>query len=90
MTVATAMANPLSLPVAIVGTLTYMLASPGAAALPGHGYWGYVDMLAFVVLLAGSWLGMQAATPWVGRIPDKLHAKIYLALLTLVLLTMAL
>jgi uncharacterized membrane protein YfcA len=90
MNIATAMANPLSMPVAIVGTLTYMVASPGAASLPGHGYWGYVDMLAFLVLLAGSWLGMQAATPWVGRIPDKLHAKIYLALLTLVLLTMAL
>ena len=48
------------------------------------------NQLAIVVLLAGSWLGMQAATPWVGRIPDKLHAKIYLTLLTLVLLTMAL
>lgn len=89
MNIATAMANPLSMPVAIVGTLTYMIAAPGAASLPGHWYWGYVDMLAFVVLLAGSWLGMQTATPWVGRIPDKLHARIYLVLLTLVLLTMA-
>lgn len=88
MTQATAMANPLSLPVALVGTAVYMLAGdPGATGL-GAGYVGYVDLIAFAVLTVGAWFGMWLAARWVGRIPDQLHARVYIGLLVLVLLSM--
>lgn len=89
MAYATAMANPLSLPVALAGTLTYMVMAWRNAGLPGGWYLGYVDIPAFAVLTLGSWLGSQLATPLVGRIPDRLHAKVYLGLLAIVLVSMA-
>lgn len=84
MTAATAMANPLSLPMAVVGTVTYMTLDWSERPLAGW-HLGHVDLLASLVLIAGSWLGIRLAAPWIGRIPDRLHAKIYLALLCLVL-----
>jgi len=90
MNLATAMANPLSVPVAVVGTLTYV-AMAGFQQL-GLGPWfaGYVDLLAFAVLILGSLAGMRLATPLIGRIPDRSHARIYIGLLALVLLAMLL
>ncbi|ARP85394.1 sulfite exporter TauE/SafE family protein [Bordetella genomosp. 9] len=87
MTAATAMANPLSLPMALTGTATYVLMQDQSHAL-GAWYAGYVDVRAFVVLAAGSWLGIRVASRWIGRIPDALHARIYLLLLTVVLAVM--
>ncbi|KAA9169239.1 sulfite exporter TauE/SafE family protein, partial [Delftia sp. BR1] len=86
MAAATAMASPLSLPMAVAGTAAYMLASQGAGLGPWHV--GYVDLQAFALLTAGSWTGIRLAAPLIGRIPDALHAKAYLALLGLVLLVM--
>lgn len=86
MAAATAMASPLSLPMAVAGTAAYMLASRGAGLGPWHV--GYVDLQAFALLTAGSWTGIRLAAPLIGRIPDALHAKAYLALLGLVLLVM--
>ncbi len=90
MTLATAMANPLSVPVAVVGTLTYVLLA-GVHPL-GLGPWfaGYVNLPAFALLILGSLLGMRLATPLIGRIPDRLHAGFYIGLLGLVLLAMVL
>jgi uncharacterized membrane protein YfcA len=88
MTQATAMANPLSLPVAMVGTAVYMLAGKSSATGLGAGHVGYVDVIAFAVLTIGAWFGMRLATRWVGRIPDQLHARVYIGLLVLVLLSM--
>ena len=34
------------------------------------------------------WLGIQVASRWIGKIPDRLHAKVYIALLCLVLAVM--
>ena len=87
MTAATAMANPLSLPMAVTGTLAYVLLSRQHVEL-GSGFAGYVDVRAGLALVAGSWLGIRLATPWIGKMPDGLHAKAYLALLTLVLVVM--
>ncbi|MEM8049307.1 sulfite exporter TauE/SafE family protein, partial [Morganella morganii] len=42
----------------------------------------------FMLLIAGSWLGQKLSAPLIGRIPDKLYAKSYLALLIFVLLVM--
>jgi len=87
MTAATAMANPLSLPMAVSGTLTYMLLPASNTALDAW-YVGYVDLRALLVLAVGSWLGIRLGSRWIGRIPDRIHARIYLLLLTLVLVVM--
>lgn len=88
MTGATAMANPLSLPMALVGTATYMLLAWRGTSF-GAWYAGYVDLRACFVLVVGSWIGIRLASPWIGRIPDRVHAKAYIALLCIVLAVMA-
>ncbi|OLF52644.1 sulfite exporter TauE/SafE family protein [Pseudomonas chlororaphis] len=88
MTLATSMANPLSLPVALAGTLTYMALAGFSQGDLGPWFIGYVDLLAFALLTLGSLLGMRLASPWIGRIPDRLHARVYIGLLTLVLFSM--
>lgn len=85
---AAAMANPLSLPMALTGTLTYILLARHETAAFGSCFAGYVDIQAFILLIAGSWLGQKISAPLIGRIPDKLYAKSYLALLVFVLLVM--
>ncbi|MGG4605462.1 sulfite exporter TauE/SafE family protein [Paenalcaligenes sp. Me131] len=85
MTSATAMANPLSLPMAISGTLTYMLLASRDAVSLGAWHIGYVDLAACLILVVGSWVGIRVAARWIGRIPDRIHAKIYIFLLCLVL-----
>jgi len=87
MLTATAMANPLSLPMALVATLTYAL-SPQAQRDLGTGYLGLVNLYAAAALVSGAWLGMRLAAPLVGRLDDAFHARIYLLLLGAVLLTM--
>lgn len=84
MTAATAAANPLSLPVAIVGTITYACLAHGASGLDTW-HWGYIDVRACMAMVAGSWLGIRASSRWIGTIPDALHAKVYLGLLCVVL-----
>jgi len=42
------------------------------------------------VLVLGSWFGIHMASRWIGKIPDGLHAKVYIALLCGVLLAMLL
>ncbi len=89
MTQSTSMANPLSLPVALVGTATYMLTGLSNTGL-GAGYIGYVNLGAFAVLTLGAWFGMRLAARWVGRIPDRLHAWAYVGLLMAVMMSMVL
>lgn len=90
MTAATAMASPLSLPMAVAGTLTYItLARRGTTAF-GPWYAGYIDFGACAVLVAGAWLGIRLASPWIGRISDQIHARTYIFLLCLVLIVMLL
>ncbi len=90
MTHATAMANPLSLPVALAGTATYMgLAWNSASSLEGW-HIGYVDVPAFAALVAGSLVGVRMAAPLIGRIPDRIHTWVYLGLLVAVLAGMVL
>jgi uncharacterized membrane protein YfcA len=90
MTQATSMANPLSLPVALVGTFTYMLSGVMDAPALGTGYIGFVDLAAFAALTLGAFFGMRLAARWVGRIPDQLHARVYVGLLGVVMVSMVL
>ncbi|MHC8402341.1 sulfite exporter TauE/SafE family protein [Pseudomonas sp. MDT1-17] len=88
MSQATSMANPLSLPVALAGTVTYMAMAGFTEFDLGPWFIGYVDVLAFAVLTVGSLMGIRLATPWIGRIPDRTHAWVYIGLLMLVMLSM--
>lgn len=88
MSQATSMANPLSLPVALAGTLTYMTMAGFTEFDLGPWFIGYVDLLAFAVLTAGSLVGIRLATPLIGRIPDRVHARVYIGLLVVVMLSM--
>ena len=90
MSQATSMANPLSLPVALAGTLTYMAMAGFTEFDLGPWFVGYVDVLAFAVLTVGSLVGIRLATPWIGRIPDRTHARVYIGLLVLVMISMCL
>ncbi len=87
---ATAMANPLTLPVALCGTFGYLVFSQASGPSLGAGFIGNVDLLAFVGLAVGSLIGVQCAAPLVGIISDRWHARIYVALLVIVALGMAL
>ncbi|WP_332608827.1 sulfite exporter TauE/SafE family protein [Achromobacter sp. ESBL13] len=87
---AAAMANPLTIPVAIVGTVAYMAAARDLPAPLAPWILGYVDLLAFAVLALGALLGIRLAAPLIPRLPDRLHARVYIALLVLVMLAMLL
>lgn len=87
---AAAMANPLTLPVAVVGTLAYMAAARALPAALAPWIVGYVDLLAFAALALGSLAGIRLAAPLIPRIPDHLHARVYIGLLALVMLSMLL
>jgi hypothetical protein len=87
---AVAMANPLSFPVAIVGTLTYVLAARHHHIDLGPDYLGFVHLPSFVLLSVFSVLGVELAVRTLPRIPDKAHAVIYVGLLILVVITMLL
>lgn len=86
---ATAMANPLSIPVAVAGSIVYALASPAAGHL---GEVGHINTTAAVVLLIGS-LPTIALTRRIlagTTIPDRVHAIAYVILLGVVLVAMVL
>lgn len=84
---ATAMANPLSLPVALAGTAVYALLGGGGA---GSGYAGSVDLVAAGLLLAGSLPAIAVARRHVGRVPDRVHAVAFVVLLVLALVAVLL
>jgi uncharacterized membrane protein YfcA len=56
----------------------------------GPWFVGYVDLMAFAMLTLGALLGIRLATPWIGRIPDRLHARVYVGLLIGVMIGMCL
>ncbi|WP_026119731.1 sulfite exporter TauE/SafE family protein [Nocardiopsis ganjiahuensis] len=81
---ATAMANPLTVPVALAGTLVYALWGTGGAGAD-QGHLGSVDLVAGALLLAGSLPTIALVRRYAGRIPDRAHAVSYVVLLTVVL-----
>lgn len=83
-----ALANPLSMPVALVGSLMYAVTGQIEMEGMNNGFLGYIYLPAFGLLTVGSIIGVRLTIPFAGRIPDKLHAHIYVALLILVLLAL--
>ncbi|WP_407578990.1 sulfite exporter TauE/SafE family protein [Citrobacter koseri] len=87
---AAAMANTLTLPLAVTASLTWLVMARGETVdLPG-GFIGYIWLQAALLLVAGAWLGMRISARWLSRLPDKWHARIYPLLLIVVLLLMLL
>jgi uncharacterized membrane protein YfcA len=84
---AVALANPLTIPVAVVGTLVYAF-SASATSMPG-GTWhaGFVDLAAGLALLAGSLPTIALVRRLTVRIPDRAHAVAYVGLLGAALAT---
>ncbi|MEU6624995.1 sulfite exporter TauE/SafE family protein [Streptomyces litmocidini] len=89
MRTATALANPLTLAVALPAVAVSLAASPPpAAAATGAGLIGLVDPYAAGALLLGALPVIAVLRRRPPRIPDRLHACAYLALLGLVALAM--
>lgn len=85
-----AMANPLSVPVSIVGAAVYALALPTATTPLATGRLGYIDLLAAAGLLAGSLPTIFVAKRLVGKMSDRVHAMAFITLLVVVLVSMLL
>lgn len=82
---AVAMANPLSVAVAVVATVVY--ASAPTVVQPG--LLGRIDLAAAAALLCGSLPTITLTRRLVGRLPDRVHAIAYLVLLAGVAAAMA-
>lgn len=82
MAAATAMANPLSIPIAVVGTAMYALPTRGASVPSAL---GYIDLMAGGILLGASLPTIAIARRLVGGVSDRVHTVAYLVLLILAL-----
>ncbi|ADG78049.1 putative membrane transporter protein OS=Tsukamurella paurometabola (strain ATCC 8368 / DSM/ CCUG 35730 / CIP 100753 / JCM 10117 / KCTC 9821 / NBRC 16120/ NCIMB 702349 / NCTC 13040) OX=521096 GN=Tpau_1421 PE=3 SV=1 [Tsukamurella paurometabola] len=89
MAVATALANPLTLAVAVPAAVVFLLASGGRPEGAGGGVIGAVDVRAAGALLAGSVPVVVYLRRWGPRISDNVHARCYVALLVTVAIVMA-
>ncbi|CAI1047869.1 sulfite exporter TauE/SafE family protein [Serratia ficaria] len=81
-------ANPLSLPVAVIGALMYV--ALGWREMAGPQYLGYVNLGILGLLVAAGMAGIVFARRWLPRVDDALHAKIYVLLLIAVTLAISL
>lgn len=89
MAVATALANPLTLAVALPATAVFLTLSGGRPAGAGAGYVGAVDVRAAVALLAGSLPVIFLLRRRGPRLSDRAHARWYVGLLVAVTVAMA-
>ncbi|WP_018151103.1 sulfite exporter TauE/SafE family protein [Leeia oryzae] len=85
---ATAMANLLSLPVAMAGSMVYLQMAPAGRAGSSGFIAGAIYWPAAIILMCSAGLGMQVAIRLLPRLPDKWHAYGYLGLLGVVILAM--
>jgi len=81
---ATATANPLSIPIALVGSLGNLVFLHNDAPLP-H-FLGWIYLPAFLGIAIGGFLGVPLGVKISKFIPDQAFAKMYMALLILALL----
>ena len=81
-------ANPLSFPVALCGTLAYTLS--GWGKVPGDTFMGFINLKILLVLVTFGLIGIFVSQRYIPAINDKWHARIYVLLLILVLLSMVL
>ena len=79
-------ANPLSLPVALCATLTYM--SSGWGQIPVSGFIGYISLTTLAILVIAGGIGISISQLYLPKIPDRWHARLYISLLIAVLIAM--
>ncbi len=87
---AAAFANPLTLPMAITGTLTYFYFAMVKHLELGVGFIGMIYIKGALILVASSWLGIRFAAVLMPYLSDKRHAQSYPILLMIVLCVMLL
>lgn len=87
---AAAIANPLTLPMAITGTLTYLYFAFAKQIELGEGFIGMIYIKGALILIASSWLGIRFASLLMPYLSDNRHAQIYPLLLLIVLCVMLL
>ncbi len=78
--------NPLSLPVALCGAVTY--AVMGWQTIPVNGFRGFINLKILGMLVLTGWAGIVFSRRVIPAVPDIWHARIYVMLLFLVLLAM--
>lgn len=79
-------ANPLSLPVAICGAVTYIIS--GWHRMPSAAYLGFISLKITGLLVLTGWMGILFSRKFIPAVPDTWHARIYVLLLSAVLLAM--
>lgn len=78
--------NPLSLPVALCGAVTYAVI--GWKNIPVSGFIGFISLKILGMLVLTGWAGIVFSRRVIPAVPDLWHARIYVMLLFLVLLAM--
>ncbi|MGE0973200.1 sulfite exporter TauE/SafE family protein (plasmid) [Klebsiella sp. WOUb02] len=81
-------ANPLSLPVALCGAVTYSIS--GWHKIPESGFLGFISLEILSLLVLTGWAGIVFSRNYIPAVPDDWHARIYVLLLCVVLLSMLL
>ncbi|CAM3963138.1 sulfite exporter TauE/SafE family protein [Tsukamurella strandjordii] len=89
MSTATALANPLTLAVAVPAAIVFLLVSGGRPMGAGTGFVGAVDLRAAGALLLGSLPVIVYLRRRGPHIPDAVHARCYVGLLVVVAMAMA-
>ena len=87
MNTSVALANPLSMPVALAGCLTFIMSQILQPQNLGHNFIGYFYYPALICLIIGGFIGMKIAIFWAGKLSNKIHEQGYIMLLFIVLLT---
>jgi hypothetical protein len=81
-------ANPLSIPVAVIGALMYI--GLGWKEMSGPQYLGYVNLTLLAMLVVAGIVGIVFAKRCLPKVNDRWHARIYVLLLILVLIAISL
>lgn len=81
-------ANPLSIPVAVIGALMYI--GLGWQEMSGPDYLGYVNLTILGLLVTAGIAGIVFAKRALPKVNDKLHARVYVLLLVVVLIAISL
>ncbi len=81
-------ANPLSLPVALCGTITYVIG--GWKIIPANGSLGFISLKIVMLLVVTGFIGIVVAQRYIPAVPDVCHSRIYVLLLSVVLVAMVL
>ncbi|MFT0696368.1 sulfite exporter TauE/SafE family protein [Acinetobacter bereziniae] len=90
MSSAVALANPLSMPVALAGCLTLIITQWIQPPHLGIHFWGYFYYPALICLILGGFIGMKLTLGLSSNLSNTAHERGYIVLLTLVLFSILL